>query len=854
MTNIINDSLLANFEVTFLSKSRIRSRYQRQILGWLTDNSGSVSEISKSVGIRTPHTSLALSELRRKSWVYRDDNYGIRGAVHSITEVGRKRLEQDRLELYRKYANKSLVQHDGILLESSGRELLLCYRKSPPNSLIPLPIYPLDSDAIDVKDSTGTEGVIWASVIPDSIKWYSAENMTPINPPGELSLGTLDAYSQSTQSFALVRANLLEPIKQWNVPPGTGFRTPDYSQRELPALISAGEHYLGTIPGTEIEVTWNNRLHAHLTSEIDINLLVNAFSRNVVILRNNPVKPELPTLPIGSILHWLRQRHKRLDEESIIAKFRQIKSSIKAGSINNLNSTTQRALARDFGYCEWIDEFPNNVEISNITTEGLISIIDHLRTEYTTDYIVEWDWDIDRDIEYLTHLLRDPRCRLLITKTGPLTRIPSSLAMLVSMPKLAIAELRLPNKHVVNIELSNSHGQQVNVAHSVIPNSAIEILQSYEAGAWNLGTMTGSSDDFGKRSEIWQALNKYPEGDEGWANNIELDNPLAAWIATPDYFRASRWVRVVSRIQGEWADLLDCAKTPARLLISSLNQASSSWRRSAIEELSQRFVIDNQILIDISKDDRDNLQASAISSAILLVCDKLPDEFFHHVSDAVDDWLDSPIFADRVLNALFQQSGSGTNDRFNVLQKVMLASEIHPKDSILYNWGRYINYLQNSDIISNELAREFMSSLPYHWWYGNAAEWLVGQMSSSAGRRWIADQSVPWPALLFRLDGEVWGPPGFPSKFVRRIPTTADLLFIPIMQDCHAKDFLMDTFDLASYLEDRKYRITPRTHPKLAYLAMEFSTWPDFSHRVITEGNPEIGSLIFGISYHKNIR
>ena len=74
------------------------------------------------------------------------------------------------------------------------------------------------------------------------------------------------------------------------------------------------------------------------------------------------------------------------------------------------------------------------------------------------------------------------------------------------------------------------------------------------------------------------------------------------------------------------------------------------------------------------------------------------------------------------------------------------------------------------------------------------------------------------------------------------------------MQDCHAKDFLMDTFDLASYLEDRKYRITPRTHPKLAYLAMEFSTWPDFSHRVITEGNPEIGSLIFGISYHKNIR
>ena len=79
-----------------MSKTRIRSRYQRQILGWLTDNSGSVSEISKSVDIRTPHTSLALSELRKKGWVHRDDNYGIRGSIHSITELGRTRLEQDR--------------------------------------------------------------------------------------------------------------------------------------------------------------------------------------------------------------------------------------------------------------------------------------------------------------------------------------------------------------------------------------------------------------------------------------------------------------------------------------------------------------------------------------------------------------------------------------------------------------------------------------------------------------------------------------------------------------------------------------------------------------------------------------
>ena len=237
----------------------------------------------------------------------------------------------------------------------------------------------------------------------------------------------------------------------------------------------------------------------------------------------------------------------------------------------------------------------------------------------------------------------------------------------------------------------------------------------------------------------------------------------------------------------------------------------------------------------------------------MLVCDRLPIEFSSYVGDAVDQWLDSPIFADRILKALFRQSSSGDFDRFKVMEKVMLASEIHPKNSILYNWGRYVSSLKNSEIISNDVAREIMSWLPYNWWYGNAANWLVGQLSSSVGRRWLAEQLLPWPALLFRLEGELWGPPGFPSKFNRQVPNTSELLFIPIMQDCIAKDFLMDTFDLVSYKEDQNYRVTARTHPKLLYLVKDLSEWPDFTHDVITEGAQEIGSLLFGISYHKNV-
>ena len=91
-----------------MSKSiRIRSRYQRRILNWLLDHNGSVSKISTVLNIRTPHASLALSELRKKNLVHRDDLHGIRGAVHNITEFGRKVLEEDRLRLYKRYVAKT---------------------------------------------------------------------------------------------------------------------------------------------------------------------------------------------------------------------------------------------------------------------------------------------------------------------------------------------------------------------------------------------------------------------------------------------------------------------------------------------------------------------------------------------------------------------------------------------------------------------------------------------------------------------------------------------------------------------------------------------------------------------------
>ena len=620
----------------------------------------------------------------------------------------------------------------------------------------------------------------------------------------------------------------------------------------MPNELSQGSHAIGKIIGNESVVSWDSRLHAHLSSDIDINLLINSFSDNACVLRKNVIKPNVSVMPINCLYDWLKLRHKRLSKERLVAKFEEIKSTIYNQSINDLSVALQKDISKDFGYCDWVDEVPKNIEISNLSLDGLKSIILHLRTSCDYPYIVEWDFDTEVNLEFLNHLIRDNNCRLLVTRRGESVKIDSSLGRLVSLPKLAMARLTLSDQHFLDLELTHKSKNIVEVAHSVYPNDAKELLRSYQNELWDLTLMSGTSDDFRFRDQIWQGLHKYPSGDEEWANKIETTNPLAAWIATPPENRPSRWVRISGKIDGNWSDLMAVDRISLNLLLTSINTASDEWRLMAIKAISNHFLLDNQTVVETIKSENQSMNSVAIATAILLICDKLPLEFSEIIENAIDEWLDSPFFASEVLEALFRNDGNDNFDRFNVHSKVMLASKIHPTNSILYNWGKYVSVIQNLESISNEMMRVFMTLLPYQWWCGNSANWLVSQLSSSSGRRWLANQEIPWPALIFRLDGELWGPPGSRQRFTRKIPNSGDLLYIPIMQDSVAKSSLMDVFDLVSKSEDANYRVTPRTHPKLVYLLRDIKNWPDFSVDVINEGESTIGALIYGISYHKN--
>ena len=48
----------------------------------------------------------------------------------------------------------------------------------------------------------------------------------------------------------------------------------------------------------------------------------------------------------------------------------------------------------------------------------------------------------------------------------------------------------------------------------------------------------------------------YPQGDSDFANAVEREAPLAAWIASPQSERASRWKRIEDVVPQDWVDLI----------------------------------------------------------------------------------------------------------------------------------------------------------------------------------------------------------------------------------------------------------------------------------------------------------
>ena len=153
--------------------------------------------------------------------------------------------------------------------------------------------------------------------------------------------------------------------------------------------------------------------------------------------------------------------------------------------------------------------------------------------------------------------------------------------------------------------------------------------------------------------------------------------------------------------------------------------------------------------------------------------------------------------------------------------------------------------LEVNESVQPEMLRNLMSHLPSSWWTAWAGEWLLVQLSSASGRRWLSEQDVAWPALLARPEGERGGLPGLPTPHPAGRLTVEDVLQIHLVEDGPGKPALLDVHDMLATFKRSEPVHYGRLHPLVGWLARPVESWPTMGLEVLNEGDQEVAALLY---------
>ena len=238
-----------------------------------------------------------------------------------------------------------------------------------------------------------------------------------------------------------------------------------------------------------------------------------------------------------------------------------------------------------------------------------------------------------------------------------------------------------------------------------------------------------------------------------------------------------------------------------------------------------------------------------MSAAVLLTSQHLPDEFQPMIERSCELWLQEPHAVTQVLEALFPQ-GSPLNERNQACMQMCLNEALNqPRVSMLHAWGAAVGMIEHNEPMSPDSLRTLMGTLPTAWWSVWAGDWLLIQLSSSSGRRWLKDQDIAWPALIARPPGERSGLPGLPIQHPEGMLALEDVLQIHLVDDGVGKSSLLDVHDMLATVVRQEPVHYGRTHPLVGWLARPVEAWPRIGIEALQQGDEEVGALLYARSF-----
>ena len=677
-----------------LHSTRIRSSHQRRILDWLADGGGTVTEISKALKLRVPHTSAAIKKLREMGDVVRDD-HNLRGSQYRLSSQGLNRLEADALERL-----LDLVQWPpppsaaGIVLAREGSMLLLGYTSIPTGPMLALPNRPMDGDSGVLPNSSGNEGAPsdwrWAVARGEGAKWYNLDTRRKTDPPNQSTPTTLSAWMDSPKVMGIVRARLLEQDSDWPLGVGSWFeQIPEGYWPQLPYDLRDGEMPIGRAGNSGPLVKPQGAIHAKLTRRSDVTKLLRSLDDNLYLVADSfLIGEEKSPIPYGVIKHWLMKIHPRLGAEVIKEKSEKLISNLQ----KKQSTAMTRRLLIDFPGSEWIED-NDYIDTTGLSAVAGESVLAMLLAKASKKIIVHWKWNDPCDELY--KLSRDDRCKILIAPNFE-SNLPFQL---VSIDNQLI--LKLPSR--VNLPITFESNNTFKMPKDWSPPQAPSQLVR--------GEMTNPPDVDNELEALWIACS-LGESDDAWADRHERKFPLAAWIASNDSSRVSRWRRISNEIESKWATLCEFSEFD----LSDLCEIALEVE-SAFDELIRR-IRNNPLLV---YQNAESHQYPAMCAAILLSIN-----WFNDVPNVVQNWLKNPIKVKEINRVCWNSP---------LIKEIIHSSESH---SILYN----------DAITTKEEALDILKEVHFDLWKDKSVNLLTLAISTSTGRNQLAEISLPWPVIL----------------------------------------------------------------------------------------------------------
>ncbi len=824
----------------------IRSAAQRQILIWLRHGPSTVSEIASQFSMRMPHASLACRQLREAGLIVRDERGGLRNAPIYLSQTGHERLKEDAVGKMMQYADLLRELSANVVLHADDANVLLAYTEPPKSSFV------FVEDSIETSGglSNGNTGGAWILAPTSGVQWYNLTDGTPAKPPAPRESTTLAAFESSQRRIGLVRGELFEQRGSLALVEGQTFSSSDSSSTSPPLRLQNGNYEVGSIDGAGFSYSPPRALRAHLQSPLNRSLLLSSMSPEALEISDRRSTKQRD-LPRGVLNHWLKMKHPRMGSERLNDLYDALIGSLE-GSTQSSFSALEREVRMEFGEVRWMQTpwRPGYVDIYGVSHRAVVSILRHVMEESNIPFVVDWVFD-GPDEGMVGRLLGHPLCRGLLSRRGVSPTPAQEAVLLTDADEMGRVEVRLSRSTVFTVELfePSVHQRPRGLSFTHVPADASELL-NHSPSTYEAFSAPSPSGEAGLR---WQnALQLYPEGDERQANAWEALDPLAAWIASPEANRPSRWVRLQNRLPHGWIELLPVHDVPLNDLPVAMMSAGDEWQRTALQRL-QTITVNNAGCILHWRHQLQNEHAAnaAFATCLLTTLDSNNPEHRGAFQEARMVWFNQPMCEIDVLETIFPPFERADNE--SLLQEWKSLAILQPKGSLLHMWAVGLDIAQQLKPWVPETQRSIMERLPPSWWSVFSGAWVVTQLGSHTGRSWLANQPFCWPAQVARTPGERSRYPGFSAQHQACSLTSEALLAVRLLNDGPGTEHLVALYDMIYAHEQGLPVPLLSVHPQAGWLVRPVDQWPRFGTEVLSIGDPAIGEVLLTRSYHARL-